>query len=64
MELNTTGIDKFLVYIHAKDHFVPYESGTRTARNLEKGNKCVNAQITIQILLTGLVVCNFGPYQS
>ena len=31
MELNTTGIDKFLVYLHAKDHFVPYESGSRLA---------------------------------
>ena len=31
MELNTTGIDKFLVYLHAKGHFVPYESGTRIA---------------------------------
>ena len=29
MELNTTGIDEFYVYIHAKDHFVPYESGRR-----------------------------------
>ena len=36
MELNTTGIDKFLVYLHAKDHFVPYESGTRIAMHQTK----------------------------
>ena len=39
MELNTTGIDKFLVYLHAKDHFVPYESGTRLAMHPTKISK-------------------------
>ena len=31
MKLNTTGITEFYVYLHAKDYFVPYESGTRKA---------------------------------
>ena len=35
IELNTTGIDKFYVYIHSKDHFVPYESGRRLVKYLE-----------------------------
>ena len=35
IELNTTGIEKFFVYIHSKDHFVPYESGRRLVKDIE-----------------------------